>query len=327
MIRYPVHHRRAFTLIELLVVIAIIAILIGLLLPAVQKVREAAAKNKCQNNLKQLSLGFHNFHDQNNQFPPGLGAPVDRNLNNNATVPAGLRFGSWHTHLLPFIEQEGVYKNIANVATAQTWMDQNNIKVAFFGCPTDPAIGKAFAGVGGQRPTTSYHGIRGIDRTSSYTIVNGVYRDTTAEGILFWRSNVRSAQVSDGLSNTLIVAEHPASQADSYHAIGDWGWWYTTVNEDMGSALWADDVVYGVAPNSSHFGSSPTTGSCPVPTFYRPPNPRKTVCNYDLNFSYHINGANMVLADGSVKFFPYSARPVMIPMATRNKSESIEGIP
>ena len=123
--------RKGFTLIELLVVIAIIAILIGLLLPAVQKVREAAARMKCQNNLKQLGLGVHSYHDTYSRF-----------------VPAGnIKIGiSWHVGILPYIEQTALFNKVSQTAGSYWVIGKYDIpvnnKVATYLCPAKPRLKK-----------------------------------------------------------------------------------------------------------------------------------------------------------------------------------------
>src|SRR5262245_43496739 len=125
--------RPGFTLIELLVVIAIIAILIALLVPAVQKVREAAARTQCANNLKQIGLGLHNHHDTRKKLPPPRGDMQSPTQNNVFTV-----YGGWMCNLLPYIEQDNLRKAVDWKNVPNLFFTYYSKPVEIFRCPSDP---------------------------------------------------------------------------------------------------------------------------------------------------------------------------------------------
>ena len=211
--------RRAFTLIELLVVIAVIAILIGLLLPAVQKVREAAARAKCQNNIKQVALAVHNYHDTFGQLPPAGEART--NL-------------SWHVYVLPYIEQQNLFSQFSQAAGTYTATGKNNphglTPVATYLCPSSPNLKMVLSpspphhvnppdrvpANTGQAPfTTHYYGIAGPRGTNPatgqayQTVTGGTHEGVrlSAEGMFHRDQTVRLVHVTDGTSNTLMLGE------------------------------------------------------------------------------------------------------------------------
>ncbi|VTR97703.1 DUF1559 domain-containing protein [Tuwongella immobilis] len=286
--RFASRSRQGFTLIELLVVIAIIAILIGLLLPAVQKVREAAARMKCQNNVKQIGIALHSYHDANSTLPPGVSA----GFHGLASYGPDWDRRSWPIFLLPYVEQDNLFRfvearvQVVSVSGGHTiFFNEVGTVVSAFVCPSDPNAPKNLtAGAGtpnaGQGAHTNYAGCVG-NTTASYT-------NADLGGMLYGKSRVRLTDVNDGLSNTLMTGEILLSQDTGSHD------------------------TRGRMHNAVHAGVSFSTGLPPNTTVgdeqqsYCIPVPNRAPCGGSgLRLSLrsnHTGGVNVGLGDGSVRF-------------------------
>ena len=268
--------RAGFTLIELLVVIAIIAILIALLLPAVQQAREAARRSQCKNNLKQIGLAMHNYHDVHLCFP----AAWYRSPTSSAYGNPGW---GWGVAILPQIEQAPLYQKLSP-GTKQALSDAatktySQTKLAVYRCPSD--VGDDLNPNRQDHATSNYTGVFGSNSYGSGSPVAGLQIDG-GNGMLSASSKVRFRDVTDGTSNTGFVGEI---------ALG-------TINgTDHGGAIWIGTALstgYAAAMNTlSGTVVSSTTG-------YR---------LYDINgtnkyafSSFHTGGSQFVLVDGSVRF-------------------------
>lgn len=306
--------RSGFTLVELLVVIAIIGILIGMLLPAVQQVREAARRIQCGNQLRQLALACHNFESANGHFPSGLHVPIDNNLSGGITEsqsaewgvppgPAGDQFGSWMVWIFPFMEQNNLFDRIDTSVreTGGTNPEVSNEIVPNLLCPSD--IEAETAEFGGQVfGANSYFGCAGIQ---------GWFKDLlTHDGILFYNSKVTFGEISDGSTNTFLLGER-YSEDPEYPAFGNFrGWAWSNDNS-------ARDCIVGML-EPINFMLPEGTG--PNPNF------DETDQKFNSFSSGHPGGANFAMGDGSVHFVNGSSNSdltLLQALAVRNDGEVV----
>jgi prepilin-type N-terminal cleavage/methylation domain-containing protein/prepilin-type processing-associated H-X9-DG protein len=295
--------RRAFTLIELLVAIAIIAVLIGLLLPAVQKVRDAGARARCQNNLKQIGLALQNYHDANQQFPPGYASGVD--ANGNDTGPGW----GWAAFILPYVEQQPLFAQVVltqPIEAAQHAAARTTLVKSYL-CPADsppPTIAVGPASTSGQLTSVTCQ-----LAPASYTGCFGVSEPgVDGEGVFFRNSRVRIGDVTDGTSQTLLVGERSYRYSQTT-------WVGTVTGTSMvpspGSPLpvEADEPANFVL---SHAGEMTAGAARPM-----------EINNFS---SSHTGGVMFAFADGHVRFLTASTDyTTLAGLATRNGGEIITG--
>ncbi len=315
--------RHAFTLIELLVVIAIIAILIGLLLPAVQKVREAASRMKCSNNMKQMGLALHNYHDTKGAFPSGVQNPNER--------PAGTSpnqgyqpYWSWMALMMPYYEQDNLYKQ------GDTWAHGTSSAFQYWPwggfwlspqSPANPALGVTVKtlicpsdgrqdlllpgpqwGGNGNVAFAGYLGVSGIASENT---------NTASKGILYRTSTTRMTDITDGTSNTMMAGERPPSADLQY------GWWFAGSGYDGNGT---GDVVLG----AREYNYAASLG-CPASKVGFQPGNVNTTCDQAHYWSLHSGGGNFLMGDGSVRFWTYPANAVLSELMTRSGGEVISG--
>ncbi len=305
--------RVGFTLIELLVVIAIIAILIALLVPAVQKVREAAARLQCTNNLKQLGLALHNFADANKGFPMAPYNPAFAWLQYKPySQPNG-----WTVQVLPFLEQENVRKGYDY---NKAWSGPENaaiIKtiVPNFVCPSVPAAyDPTSRGIPAERGPLDYIPFFRIDPANKSVTVPVIAEPNAGEGIMGRGVNRRITDILDGTSNTILLVEDGGR-----NKIWIAGKEYGTApgNPLTAGGAWANCCLGGSV--NWFYGFDLATNS-----YYGPCAVNCT--NASQIYSFHSGGANVLMGDGSVHFLSDTINiNTVVSLITRQGGETIPG--
>lgn len=328
--------RRGFTLIELLVVIAIIAVLIALLLPAVQQAREAARRSQCKNNLKQMGLALHNFHDTYNRLPPG-GAGDQNPFGTMGTSTSGNWGSSWMVYILPYVDQANIFNGWQFTGNSGVF-NANNIAlitgkyVPGYYCPSSPLpqnctsvtnVGAAnYVGISGavNGLITNYTESRNVTVPTGGIISGG--------GVMFPNSQIKLRDLTDGTTNVIAVSEHGdyifdnSGNKQDWRASQPWGWQIGT-NDNC------------VVPN--YTGQAGDTRSSNTITIRYPINQKRgwadnvsgtgvgsyVGSNTPIN-SAHTGGVHALLSDGSVRFLSDNMNlSILAALATRDDGQVV----
>lgn len=284
----------AFTLVEVLVILAIVVTLFGLTCSAVMRAREAARRAACRNNLRQIGIALGAYESTHTRLPTGVSYA-------NGVHPHP--FMSWLTRILPFVGQEGLWERTLGAFEMRRRFKRVPPHIGFttlmalYTCPNDGRVSTRGGVNGVTCGFTSYLGVEGIDLVRK-------------DGLLFLDSQVRSLDIRDGLSNTLIVGERPPS------ALGDMGWWYAGEGQRREGS---GDMLLGVQEVNIY----PLARACSSGPYTFTAGQLDNNCDAFHFWSLHPGGAHFLFADGSVRFLAYSANPIMPALATRAGGEVV----
>ena len=315
--------RKGFTLIELLVVIAIIALLVSLLLPAVQQAREAARRTQSKNNLKQIGLAFHGYHDSHQVYPAAYLADTRHASRDSSTYDGPNGFG-WGAMLLPQLDQAPLYNRLRTDLAC--WDPLNatavEINLPVFMSPSatnssGPTIVKNASGTELARFGRSHYVANaGQDEPWGYQMED---LSSVADGPLYRNSRTRAADVTDGLSSTVFIGEHSIVSVKTWVGVVP-GASVCTIDPARFPITQCDRAATLVNVHSGPAVAEidPVTGFAPI----HPPN--SPLCHVCQMYSPHTGGSHILLGDGSVRFVSqYIHQPTWAALSSCRKGEVV----